>query len=79
MSRITEKKTNTVICRYKSGIGRIIINDYASYNSLSFQTINLLTQAVKNFNKDKFCSRKRNIWWWKANAEEDLRNEKTIN
>jgi len=52
MSRINEKKSNTVICRYKSGIGRIIINDYASYNSLSFQTINLLTRAVKNFNKE---------------------------
>ena len=51
MSRITKKKTNTVICKYKPGIGRIIINDYPTYNSLSFKTINLMIKAVKNFNK----------------------------
>ena len=44
--------SSTVICNYKSGISRIIINDPATYNALSSKTLKSLINIFKNLNSD---------------------------
>ena len=47
-----DKTSSTVICNYKSGISRIIINDPATYNSLSSKTLKSLINVFKNLNNN---------------------------
>ena len=44
--------TNVLIKNLGSGIKKVIINDPKSYNSLSFNTLNLLLKAFKKLNND---------------------------
>ena len=44
--------TNVLIKSLGSGIKKVIINDPKSYNSLSFNTLNLLLKAFKKLNND---------------------------
>ena len=48
-----KKFNNLKISINKHGIARIIIDDPNTYNSLSFETINSLTESLNYFNKDK--------------------------
>ena len=47
-----KKINSTVICSYKFGISRIIINDSATYNALSSKTLKLLINVFRSLNKD---------------------------
>ena len=46
------KINSTVICNYKSGISRIIINDPATYNALSSKTLKSLINIFRSLNKN---------------------------
>ena len=44
--------TNVLIKNLGSGIKKVTINDPKSYNSLSFNTLNLLLKTFKKLNND---------------------------
>ena len=46
------KINSTVICNYKSGISRIIINDPATYNALSSKTLKSLINIFRSLNNN---------------------------
>ena len=46
------KISSTVICNYKFGISRIIINDPATYNALSSKTLKSLINVFRSLNND---------------------------
>jgi len=47
------KESNVIVEHSNDGISRLKLNDSENYNSLSFNTLELLIKNLRNFNKDK--------------------------
>ena len=48
-----KKPSNIIVQSSNTGISRVILNEPATYNALSLNTLNSLIECFKNFNNDE--------------------------